>query len=229
MAQCNTRRTKRGDFSVRQLNPKIRSTTNYKVLILIFWITCFKYCLWFIIKSGVRKKTVTNQTRAEPLISTSSHNDADLIFLPSFFFFITLHLCWEQLKTYMSNCFPAFFITISTSLLHIVHVVLMSCHFECHAFMDKNLKEKKEQKSPWIWAVYLKSTVFTLSSTIHRKNKAPWGQIWNNSAHTDVQFIYSFMIWFSCCELRGSTTKGPPCKSLSLKKRQVALILLLML
>lgn len=38
----------------------------------------------------------------------------------------------------------AFFITFSTSLLHILHVVLMSCHFECHAFVDKKFKTNKK-------------------------------------------------------------------------------------
>lgn len=47
----------------------------------------------------------------------------------------------------MSFCSLASFITISTSLLHIVHVVLMSCHFECHAFVDKKVKTMTTKKN----------------------------------------------------------------------------------
>lgn len=65
--------------------------------------------------------------------------------------------------------YPGFFffslMNISTSLLHIVHVVLTVCPviFECIAFMDKRKCEKKnknqemnKKKISPIWAVYLK-------------------------------------------------------------------------
>lgn len=54
-------------------------------------------------------------------------------------------------------------ITISTSLLHIVHVVLMFCLFECHVFVKKQEKDEKKNRKQQRWKK-LKSLSLNLSS-----------------------------------------------------------------
>lgn len=50
-----------------------------------------------------------------------------------------------------------FFETISTSLLHIVHVVFICCLF-------LNVMHFVRKTCPWTWTVYLRKTVTTLNS-----------------------------------------------------------------
>lgn len=82
-----------------------------------------------------------------------------------------------------------------------VHVVPLSCHFQCRAFVDKmlNLKKKvKKNKNKKLSLEYRSQRIM-----------APWGQIWCQPAHADVQNIYNIMLELSCVGCVGIYTRMP--------------------
>lgn len=94
------------------------------------------------------------------------------------------HLCVAYLSIFIFK--HRSLITISTSLLHIVHVVLMFCLFECHAFVTKWGKkdEKNRKQQRWKKKMFKKLVLELEQSTSERLSVH-----WTESALETIRHI----------------------------------------